>query len=202
MADYRPINSERWASLGKLWAGTLAGWIATPGIWLAVWGPRRYLAMVSAMAFCESRYSWSAENESETAQGILQYITPTWEALWPIEHALPHRDDEYAQGYAVALYIRDRTLNRWGWTWRLAVPVYGYAALRWIWTHEPKDTYPSWEEMIEHAYNEQCSGVEDCEHVCWYAFRWWNFWTLIIGWLGFVIPIGTLLGFLRWGRGT
>jgi len=193
--DYRPKTAQEWKDLGQLWLGALAGWVASPGIWFAVWGPRRFLALVSATAWCESRYSATIRNEAENAEGMLQYILPTWEALYPDAESRPDRTDPRAQGYAAALYVRDRTVGDWGWMWRYAVPLYGYAAFRWNWTHAPRDTYPTWDEMIEFAYNEQSN------HECWFAYRHWNLWTLLVTWVGFIIPILSVFGFIRWGRG-
>lgn len=194
MAAYTPQTAAEWKDLGQLWLGALAGWFSSPGIWFAVWGPRRFWALLSATAFCESRFQKSIVNIDEGAEGLLQYLESTWDDLYPDEATRPLRGDPRAQGYAAALYIRDRTIGKWGWLWRMAVPLYGYAAFRWTWTHAPSDTFPSWDEMVTFAKEEQ-------DGECWAAMRWWNLWTLLIAWAGFIIPVLSGYGWIRWGRG-
>jgi len=139
VADYRPKTATQWYNLGQLLIGAFAGLMSTPGIWISVGSPRRFLSWLLALSWAESRYEIAAYKEDEDAEGLLQYIGPTWEQFWPDADTRPSRLDPRAQGYTAALYVRDRTHGDPTLTWRLALPWrFGYAYFWRIWHWSPE----------------------------------------------------------------
>ena len=187
--SYRPDDAKEWSDLGKLFLGGFAGLIATPSIWLAVGSPRRWLAWLGAMAWSESRYHVDAEKADETALGLLQYIDPTWEQLWPDEATRPSRLDPYAQGYTAALYVRDRVVGDYQLAWRMLMPGRFGASYFWrIWHYSPEAGYGSFSEMVAEFESAQSTAGDGTVVE---AFRMWSFWTIVVVWFGMLLPAYT-----------
>lgn len=197
--SYRPQTVAQWTDLGKLFMGGLAGLIATPSIWLAVGSPRRWIAWLGAMAWSESRYKYDAEKEDEGAVGLLQYIEPTWDGLWPDAATRPSRLDSYAQGYAAALYVRDRVVGDTQLAWRLLAPGKWGASYFWrIWHWSPGAGWGSFEETVAEFEAAQSNSSDGYPHI---AFRMWSFWTIVVVWFGLLLPVYTAFRFCLAQRG-
>jgi hypothetical protein len=134
-----PKTWPAWSAILSLWIGGLWGWITHPAIWLA-FGPRKFLATITAFAYTESRYNPNAYKESEQAYGILQFLNTTWDGLVGQTEGTTNEFDMMnprLQGYFAAKYFSERILSDWKRSLSILIPFYGYGASRWEWRHIP-----------------------------------------------------------------
>lgn len=130
MLGFLPTSTSAALSTVALVLGATASWFAHPLIWLC-FGPFRWIAAILMTAAQESSYNASAEGDDGASVGILQFTAPTWEALGGDPD---RRTSSMLSGWYAGAYVQNAILTDVRWLW-MAVPVYGYAVMRFLWTH-------------------------------------------------------------------
>jgi len=139
-----PDSAARWSALLSLQAGGFLGWITTPSLWIFA-GPFRWFAMLGGLASAESAYDRDAVGDMGTSVGILQFGKASWTAVtgyvFPDAANADFQDTDprlspFQSGYVAAKYVRMAVVNTPRW-WTLALPLYGFAVLRYMWTCGP-----------------------------------------------------------------
>lgn len=127
------MNSYTWNVL-VMYLGALVGWLTHPIVWLPLgFTPFRALHYLGVSARQESGWNKDASGDGGNSVGILQFNVKTWPALTGLD--LEERKNCFKAGYYAIVFIQDALLHDWMWWVQLRVPVYGIAALRWMWTH-------------------------------------------------------------------
>ena len=131
--------SQATAILGLLFGG-LVGWLAHPVVWLVA-GPFRWSALLVGIAAQESSFSASAAGEAGEL-GILQFLETTWTALGGDADG---RASAYLSGWYAASYVQGALIHDPRW-FAIAIPIYGFASTRYLWTHGVSSGAEQWSE--------------------------------------------------------
>lgn len=130
--------------------GALLGWVLCPRAWpLALVGyPIRWMLLVVWNAWHESRLEPAAIGDQGRSIGVLQFFAPTAAELmgrpslasWLIRRRfgagdLNWRYSPFWSGVAASAFLGSALAADSTWYWRLALPGYDGAAIRYMWTH-------------------------------------------------------------------
>lgn len=167
----------RWFNLISMLAGVLVGWIVSPITWIVA-GPFRMMAMMGAQAAQESTYHSTVCGDKGASCGILQFKLSTIESLGGSN---ADRSSPFWSGYYGVRYVRAGLLYDSHW-FLIAVPVYGYAVLRYMWTHGWGAASPwgvAWSKKGIGGSMTTDEGVVYSEPRAWGAFIIWRTLTLL-----------------------
>jgi hypothetical protein len=160
-------------------AGTMLGWLCHPACWIVA-GPFRWLALMLGSIAQESGYNSNAAADIPSggqSLGVAQFILDTWYALGGEGKA---RNDDFWSGWYSAAYVQSAIIEDMRWV-SIAVPVYGYAVLRYLWTHGEGSADEIWSEAW--AYKGYGGADGDADNIveanAWPAFLFWRSLTLL-----------------------
>tara|TARA_Y100001938_G_C8046122_1_gene409007 strand:- start:55 stop:675 length:621 start_codon:yes stop_codon:yes gene_type:complete len=173
-----PNTSEKWLNLLMMLGGVFVGWLVSPVTWLVA-GPLRMISMMGAQAAQESGYNSTVCGDAGTSCGMLQFQLATIEALGGDDE---DRSSPFWSGYYGVRMVRTALLNNPQW-FLIAVPVYGFAVLRYLWTHGWGAASP-WENAwakkgIGGMTTDPSTGTSHSEPRAWGAFLIWRGLTLL-----------------------
>ena len=125
-----PMGMEKWKNALMMMGGVLVGWMVSPVVWLVA-GPLRILVLMMAQASQESGYNSTVCGDAGTSCGMLQFQEETIKALGGSNE---DRSSPFWSGYYGVRMLRKALLSDKSW-WLIGLPIYGFAVLRYMWTH-------------------------------------------------------------------
>jgi hypothetical protein len=142
-----PNSAAKWSSWAACALGGTLGYLVSPRIWLTLTGPFRWLSMLSATMAQESDYTADAQGDEGASWGIVQFSVSAWSTATGSnpsgDTANDPRLSPFRSGYASARYVNAALGESFTWTWKMAVPVLGFSAMRMMWTGGTSSTFAS-----------------------------------------------------------
>ena len=164
-----PSGATKWTNAFMMIAGVMLGWMVSPVVWLVA-GPFRMIAMLLAQSSQESGYNATVCGDAGSSCGIAQFQLATIEALGGDND---DRNSPFWSGYYSVRMVRKALLTKRGWC-LIGVPIYGYAVLRYLWTHGWNAASP-W----ENAWSKKGPGGSLAEPRAWGSFLLWRLLSLL-----------------------
>lgn len=146
-----PFASPYWPPASR--AGTvliftvavLLGYLVRPKLWIL--GPFGAVRRAWAQVAQESGWNPDAAGDEGGSVGLLQFSSD--KADW---YADGWRSSPFVSGWAWGRYVNDAGM---AWILRFAIPVYGYAWMRYAWTHGAAGDPPSISTVLDQVGSER-----------------------------------------------
>jgi len=132
-----------------LTGAVLVSYLCHPKAWIL--GPLGAVRRAWSVAEQESGWNPDAAGDNGGSVGLLQFSND--KADW---YGGDWRRSALLSGWAWGRYV---SLFEWAWIVRFAVPVYGYAYMRYAWTHGAAGDPPELATVLEQVKSERSPGA-------------------------------------------
>jgi hypothetical protein len=125
-----PQGAEQWRNALVFALGVLLGWLTSPLVWVVA-GPFRAVALLLGQCRQENSYQTSGCGDAGESCGMSQFKLDTIESLGGDDD---DRGSAFWTGY-YSVKMVNRALSENAQWFAIAIPIYGYAVVRTLWTH-------------------------------------------------------------------